>query len=38
MSKSDLMIDKLIVVNDAGIPTAPTIRQLLDRDVRQLYN
>lgn len=37
MSKSDLMIDKLIVVNDAGIPTAPTIRQLLDRDVRQLY-
>lgn len=37
MSKSDLIIDKLITVNDAGIPSAPSIRQLLDRDIRLLY-
>lgn len=37
MSKTDLIIDKLITVNDAGIPSPPNLRQLLDRDVRLLY-
>lgn len=32
-----LTIDTLITIDDSGMPTAPTIRQLLDKDVRELY-
>ena len=32
-----LLIDSLIVVDDTGMPKPPTIRQLIDRDVRELY-
>lgn len=35
---SKLLIDSLIVIDDNGMPKAPTIRQLLDRDIRELYN
>ena len=33
----NLLIDSLIVIDDSGMPKAPTIRQLLDKDVRELY-
>lgn len=33
-----LLIDSLIVIDDSGMPKAPTIRQLIDKDIRQLYN
>ncbi len=32
-----LLIDSLININDSGMPQAPTTRQLIDRDVRELY-
>lgn len=32
-----LDIDKLISIDDNGMPIAPSIRQLLDKDVRELY-
>ena len=32
-----LLIDSLIEIDDSGMPKAPTIRNLLDRDVRELY-
>ena len=32
-----LTIDTLITINDDGMPQAPTIRQLIDKDVRNLY-
>lgn len=32
-----LLIDSLLVIDDSGMPKAPTIRQLIDKDVRQLY-
>ena len=35
--KKNLLIDSLIVIDDSGMPKAPTIRQLLDKDVRELY-
>ena len=34
---SKLLIDSLIVIDDNGMPKAPTVRQLLDRDIRELY-
>lgn len=34
---SKLLIDSLIVIDDNGMPKAPTARQLLDRDIRELY-
>lgn len=34
---SKLLIDSLIVIDDNGMPKAPTIRQLIDRDIRELY-
>ncbi len=37
MSNNDLVIDKLILIDDDGMPKAPTIRQLIDKDVRALY-
>lgn len=33
-----ITIDSLLVVDDTGMPKAPEIRQLLDRDVRTLYS
>lgn len=33
----NLTIDKLILIDDTGMPVAPTIRQLMDIDVKQLY-
>ena len=32
-----LLIDSLITIDDTGMPKPPTTRQLLDRDVRELY-
>lgn len=31
-------IDSLLVVDDTGMPKAPELRQLLDRDIRTLYS
>ena len=33
-----LLIDTLITIDDDGMPKAPTTRQMLDKDVRTLYN
>lgn len=33
-----LLIDSLIIIDDSGMPKAPTIRQLLDKDIRELYS
>lgn len=33
-----LTIDSLILIDDSGMPKAPTIRQLMDIDARELYN
>lgn len=30
-------IDSMLVIDDTGMPVPPTIRQLLDRDIRTLY-
>lgn len=38
MKTEKLTIDKLIVIDDTGMPVAPTIRQLIDKDIRTLYN
>lgn len=32
-----VIIDSMLVVDDTGMPVPPTIRQLLDRDIRTLY-
>lgn len=34
---SKLLIDSLIVIDDNGMPVAPTIRQLIDKDIKELY-
>ena len=34
---SKLLIDSLIVIDDNGMPKPPTLRQLIDRDIRELY-
>ena len=33
-----LTIDSMLVVDDTGMPIPPTIRQLIDRDIKALYN
>ena len=33
-----LLIDSLIVIDDNGMPKPPTTRQLIDRDIRELYS
>ena len=33
-----LTIDSMLVVDDTGMPVPPTIRQLIDRDIKVLYN
>lgn len=37
MTPNDLIIDKLITIDDTGMPVPPNTRQLVDRDVRELY-
>lgn len=37
MIGADLIIDKMLVIDDTGMPVAPTIRQLMDKDIKQLY-
>lgn len=32
-----LLLDNLILLDDTGMPKAPTIRQLIDPDIRELY-
>ena len=32
-----LIVDSLLVIDDNGMPQPPTIRQLIDRDIRELY-
>lgn len=38
MNKYKLTIDSLITIDDNGMPTPPNVRQLLDKDIRTLYN
>ena len=37
MNKYKLTIDSLITIDDNGMPVAPNTRQLIDRDIRELY-
>ena len=37
MINNRLLIDSLIIIDDSGMPKPPTTRQLIDRDVRELY-
>lgn len=37
MISADLIIDKMLIIDDSGMPVAPTIRQLMDKDIKQLY-
>lgn len=37
MQRDRLIIDNLLLIDDNGMPEAPTIRQLIDKDVRELY-
>lgn len=34
---NNLIIDSMILIDDNGMPKAPTIRQLVDKDIRTLY-
>lgn len=38
MPKAKLNIDTLITIDDNGMPVPPSTRQLIDKDVRELYN
>lgn len=35
--RNNLIIDELITIDDSGMPVPPSTRQLLDREVRELY-
>ena len=37
MINKSLIIDSLLEIDDTGMPKAPGLRQLLDRDIRELY-
>lgn len=37
ITNEQLNIEKLIVIDNTGMPKAPTVRQLVDADVRALY-
>ena len=37
MTNYKLTIDTLITIDDNGMPVPPTTRQLIDKDVRELY-
>lgn len=34
---SKLLIDSMLVIDDNGMPVPPTVRQLIDKDIRTLY-
>jgi hypothetical protein len=38
ITNEQLNIEKLIVIDNTGMPKAPTIRQLVDADIRALYS
>ena len=38
MNKYKLTIDSLLTIDDNGMPVAPTVRQMIDKDIRTLYN
>lgn len=38
MVNDKLIVDKLLIIDDNGMPKPPTVRQLLDRDIRELYS
>lgn len=37
MANNKLTIDSMLVIDDSGMPVPPTIRQLLNKDIRELY-
>ena len=37
MNNNKLLIDSLLLLDDNGMPQPPTLKQLIDRDVRELY-
>lgn len=37
MVNNKLIIDSLIDIDDSGMPKAPNVRQLIDKDIRELY-
>ena len=37
MNRYKLIIDSLITIDDNGMPVPPNTRQLIDRDIRELY-
>ena len=37
MINNKLLIDSLITIDDSGMPKPPNTRQLIDRDIRELY-
>lgn len=37
MNNNKLLIDNLLLLDDTGMPQPPTLKQLIDRDVRELY-
>lgn len=37
MTNNKLLIDSLLLLDDTGMPQPPTLKQLIDRDVRELY-
>lgn len=37
MMENDLVIDKMITIDKFGMPKAPNLKQLLNKDIRQLY-
>jgi len=37
MTNNKLIIDNLIELDSSGMPQAPTIRQLIDRDIKELW-
>lgn len=37
ITNNKLLIDSLLLLDDTGMPQPPTIKQLIDKDVRELY-
>ena len=37
MQNNNIIIDTLITIDDTGMPVPPTTRQLIDKDIRELY-
>lgn len=35
--EANIEIDTLLVIDDTGMPKPPTVRQLVDKDIRELY-